>query len=1267
MSRPGFADRSKLRDWADTKQSQSDFPRLIRRLILETTPGLVELGMPAAEGVAAGKWDGSVRTASSNAWVPDGLSVWELSVNSGANAKAEDDYGKRDSTPDGSPLHECTYVQAILRVWTDRDDFAKTHGAEKKWKGVRAYGLDDIHTWLESAPITWAWFSEELGLNPYGLRTAKTWWAAWSQQTNPAMTPQVLLAGRDEAKKAILDRLARPGVTTVEGPAYEETCALIASLAAECESDGDESLLARLAFVNELSTWRLLLDSPQPLMLVPLDPEFAREVPSGSPHAVLVPVVGTGVADIELPDLDASAVTEALRAAGMTDEARSDDAGRLARRSLTALRRHLATNIALHRPPWAEPPVARHVRASLLAGSWNDRGEGDRSALAELAGVDYDEFRESASALTATSDPMLLNAGASWHSVAPFDSWLLLADRLTHDDLNRLQSVVNAVIGEIDPSLDVPEDERWWKASIEGKVRAFSADLRRGLARSLALLGVHGASLSAPGSATGSDWANYLVRSLLKNANDDSSGRTWASLSDVLPLLAEAGPDAFVDEVTKGVAGDDPVLRKMFTDQNADGLFSASSPHTGLLWALETIAWSPEHFGAAVDLLARLDEIDPGGRLANRPFASLASVFCPWHPENSVTVDRRLKVIDGVRKRHNDVAWRLLLSMLPEFHGVHTPTNAPHFRDWKPKSVPVTNVEYLDFISEVVARCMEDASTEGKRWSEFLNHYSDLPPSDRTSSVDALTALVESDELTDADRELLWNAIRDLVGKHRQYPDAKWALAEDDLSGLEVLIEPLTPKDASQRYAWLFQDHMPHLEGASIQDDHDAYEALLAEMRAEAVGEIVAEGGLAAVRTLVRKAEVTWSVGIALADAAPEFDDELFEDLGSDDRYDIELAGQYFARRFRQGGRGWLGSVLDMHPDGTAAQRARLLLAARDLPKDWEDAEAEGADVTEFYWTHFVPYGLGSDFDKVEFVANQLMKYGRNAIAIDLLGMYLRRDAEDEVNTAQLVATGLEGLLSSIEDPELPRLSAYDFEQAFALLERHRDVLGVDRIARLEWAFLSALGFEPQVPALHEGMADNPEFFVEVVCAVYRPRKTEDAPGGDEVTSEQQAGRARNGYHLLSSWNVMPGLVDGEIDRDRLRAWLDEARRLLDDRGRLEVGLVHFGHVLASASPDDDGAWPPEVVRDLLEELHSEEVESGLLTELVNRRGVTSRGLEEGGTQELELAARYRADAVRWADEWPRIAAILRSIAKSYESDARRNEDSAERFRRGLE
>jgi hypothetical protein len=91
------------------------------------------------------------------------------------------------------------------------------------------------------------------------------------------------------------------------------------------------------------------------------------------------------------------------------------------------------------------------------------------------------------------------------------------------------------------------------------------------------------------------------------------------------------------------------------------------------------------------------------------------------------------------------------------------------------------------------------------------------------------------------------------------------------------------------------------------------------------------------------------------------------------------------------------------------------------------------------------------------------------------------------------------------------------------------------------------------------------------------------------------------------------------------------------------------------------------VVRDTLEELQSEEIEDGFYVEVLNRRGVTSRGLEDGGAQELELVERYKGDAQRLADRWPRTAAILRKLVKSYENEARRNEESAERFRRGLE
>ena len=90
--------------------------QLPSRLAWETTPDAVRLGFPAGSGTSAGDWDGSIRAITGNAFVPAGLSVWELSVQkSGIEAKADDDYGKRMSTPDGSPTAEAVYVEAILR------------------------------------------------------------------------------------------------------------------------------------------------------------------------------------------------------------------------------------------------------------------------------------------------------------------------------------------------------------------------------------------------------------------------------------------------------------------------------------------------------------------------------------------------------------------------------------------------------------------------------------------------------------------------------------------------------------------------------------------------------------------------------------------------------------------------------------------------------------------------------------------------------------------------------------------------------------------------------------------------------------------------------------------------------------------------------------------------------------------------------------------------------------------------------------------------
>ena len=66
-----------------------------------------------------------------------------------------------------------------------------------------------------------------------------------------------------------------------------------------------------------------------------------------------------------------------------------------------------------------------------------------------------------------------------------------------------------------------------------------------------------------------------------------------------------------------------------------------------------------------------------------------------------------------------------------------------------------------------------------------------------------------------------------------------------------------------------------------------------------------------------------------------------------------------------------------------------------------------------------------------------------------------------------------------------------------------------------------------------------------------------------------------------------------------------------------------------------------------------------------SQRGVTWRGVTDGGEQERELAERCRADSRRF-QEWPRTAAVFTSLAQSYEHEAGVHDREAESHRRGL-
>ena len=199
----------------------------------------------------------------------------------------------------------------------------------------------------------------------------------------------------------------------------------------------------------------------------------------------------------------------------------------------------------------------------------------------------------------------------------------------------------------------------------------------------LALLGIYGDVVDAGHGSEGTQWTSRIVAGLLQAANDDKTGAVWNSLAHALPRLAEAAPSAFLNGVRDASIGPDPVIATLFTDGQGTGVPAESSRHHYLLWALEALTWSPNDFGQVIDLLARLAEIDPGGRTSNRPFSSLTTFFCLRHPETLLPAQRRMAVLDTMRQRHPDIAWQLMIALLPAPMALYGRPRDPEFRDWK--------------------------------------------------------------------------------------------------------------------------------------------------------------------------------------------------------------------------------------------------------------------------------------------------------------------------------------------------------------------------------------------------------------------------------------------------------------------------------------------------------------------------------------------------------------------------------------------------------
>jgi hypothetical protein len=245
----------------------------------------------------------------------------------------------------------------------------------------------------------------------------------------------------------------------------------------------------------------------------------------------------------------------------------------------------------------------------------------------------------------------------------------------------------------------------------------------------------------------------------------------------------------------------------------------------------------------------------------------------------------------------------------------------------------------------------------------------------------------------------------------------------------------------------------------------------------------------------------------------------------------------------------------------------------------------------------------------------------------------------------ELVFDMLDGILHGREAGiMLP--DSYYFQRAIEYLENSPPV-ELMRLAQLEFGLIETLGFEGEryAVSLYKVLMSRPELFIELLCLVYKPRNSTDEPPTE--TSKQSA---QNAWKILNACDRQPGTFDDEtLTTDAIQEFVANARTMAIERDRIEVCDSTLGQIFARSPVGSDGVFPSEPVRDTIERFYSEEMLNGFTIGCFNKRGVTSRGMLDGGEQERALAEQYRANSKALEVKYPRLAASLEGLAKSYD------------------
>ena len=795
---------------------------LLRKLIHSTGDELRQVDFPGYDNAERKGWDGWIEADAATPWIPEGKSGWEFGTNKNSKSKAESDYAARLGSVSPAERAECTFVFVTPRNWPGKTDWARSKNAEGGWKAVRAFDASDLEQWLEESIPAQMWLAEQLAMPVSGFETLDQCWQRWEEASEPKMTPTMfepsIVAYRGTFREWLEKPSEKPFVVAADS--IDEALAFLACLFQDSTIAPDSRDLA--AVFKSAETLRTLANSSSPFIPIVYTEEAIHELATvfSRLHCIIVRPRNAidSQPDIALDLLNHDTFEKALAEMGIED----DEAERLAResgRSPTILRRWLLPE-AIRKPQWSsDAEVAKSLIPMTLVGAWHAKSNADHEVVSTLSDRPYQETEGAiVCLLQSQSDDCPVWSVGEYRGVASkIDALFACKHYVTEKNLDDFFFLAEYVLSESDPKLDLPEGKRW-AAGLYGKVRNHSTALRDGLCETLVILSVHGNNLFRERFGINIESrVSSLIRRLLTPLTLDK----LLSHDRDLPHYAEAAPDEFLKLIEEDLRQPQPIVMGLLKPVESGNLFSSPS-RTGLLWALECLAW--KHLGRVSLILAQLSRVVINDNWLNKPIFSLYATYRSWLPQTAASLKERIKALEILMDKFSDIGWQICIAQFQTGSKIGHFSHRPRWRnDASGAGRPVTRKEFDEFRSKALALALAWPEHDQNTLGALVKRLPDMSEESQDLVWDLIDTWADSeaDEKAKAGlRELIRVLAFTRRGRVHRLKDATKNRAH-------MAYEKLQPQDPVDRHAWLFAQHWIEPSSDEIEDedfDHTKHE-----------------------------------------------------------------------------------------------------------------------------------------------------------------------------------------------------------------------------------------------------------------------------------------------------------------------------------------------------------------------------------------------------------------------------------------------------------